>query len=77
VKRHRVNVATAHTRSTTARCPRGSRVAFGGLEVQHYDLGAGDISVIGLKRAAGRRWKVVGHKYQPLAGHLTAIAYCR
>jgi len=71
-----VNVHTAEYGKATARCPRGSRFVMGGLRVQHYATYAGDIYITGMGPKGRRGWFVKGFKFQPFAGHLTAIAYC-
>ena len=68
---------SGHYGRATARCPRGSKFVMGGLRVQHYPDFYGDIYVTAMGPAERRGWSVKGFKYAPIAGHLTAIAYCR
>jgi hypothetical protein len=70
------NVRPGHYGTATAKCPRGSRFVMGGLRVQHYETYAGDIYITAMGPAGHRGWSVTGFKYLPVAGHLTAIAYC-
>jgi hypothetical protein len=67
---------SGHYGTATAKCPRGSRFVMGGLRVQHYADYFGDIYVTAMGPAGRRGWSVTGFKYAPMAGHLTAIAYC-
>jgi hypothetical protein len=71
-----VNVQDGHYGKATANCPRGSRFMMGGLRIQHYDTFQGDIYPTSMGPKGRRGWFVKGFKYQPVAGHLTAIAYC-
>jgi hypothetical protein len=70
------NVRSGHYGTATARCPRGMKFVTGGLRIQHYETYAGDIYVTAMGPAGRRGWTVTGFKFQPVSGHLTAIAYC-
>jgi hypothetical protein len=72
-----LNLADGQERTAVARCPHGEKLLMGGLEVQHYASGNGDIYVIGMKPAGRRGWSVTGQKLFTRIGHLTSIAYCR
>jgi hypothetical protein len=71
-----VHLANEQERTAVATCPQGQKLLMGGLEVQHYEVGQGDVYVVGMKPAGRRGWAVTGQKIQPTLGHLTSIAYC-
>lgn len=71
-----VNLANEQERTAVATCPHGQKLLMGGLEVQHYELGQGDVYIVGMKPAGHRGWSVTGQKVRPTLGRLTSIAYC-
>jgi hypothetical protein len=71
--------ATTNPTSATAKCPKGKRVALGGLTAS-YDPSllpnTPEIYVSGMKRTTQRAWKASGINLGDADGALTAIAYC-
>ncbi len=70
--------------SVTATCPAGTSVAFGGFRADagpapapHYAERFSAIYPASMMQTGPRSWTVSGHKFVPVIGKLTAIAYCR
>jgi hypothetical protein len=63
------------TGSATARCPRGTKLRYGGFEAHSTINGA--IFVTGLERTGGRTFRASGFAFSMTPLDLTAIAYCR
>lgn len=63
----------------TAKCPRGTRVAFGGFKADfdpHFGLHTGAIWISSLRRGSNRTWTASGINLGNGAGDLTSVAYC-
>jgi hypothetical protein len=65
--------------SVTAKCARGTRVAFGGFKADfdpHFGAHTGAIWVSSLRRGSNRTWTASGINLGNGAGKLTSVAYC-
>ncbi len=72
-----VKVPYGKTKAVTASCPAGKTLALGGFRSTHYTDRFASIYPASFVRAGSRTWTVSGHKFVPVIGKLTAIAYCR
>jgi hypothetical protein len=66
-------------KSVTAKCPRGTRVAFGGFKADfdpNFGPNTGAIWISALRRGSNRTWRASGLNLGNDAGKLTAVAYC-
>jgi hypothetical protein len=70
-----VTVDPLETESATARCPRGTKVRYGGFQGTATTDGA--ILTTGLERTGGRTFLVSGLAFSMTPLDLTAIAYCQ
>jgi hypothetical protein len=68
-------VEPLETGSATARCPRKTKLRYGGFEASSTINGA--IFVSGLERTGGRTFRASGFALSMTPLDLTAIAYCR
>ena len=65
--------------SVTAKCPRGTRVAFGGFKADfdpHFGPHTGAIWISSLRRGSNRTWTASGINLGNGVGNLTSVAYC-
>ena len=63
----------------TAKCPRGTRVAFGGFKADFdpkFGPHTGAIWISSLRRGSNRTWTASGINLGNGAGKLTSVAYC-
>jgi hypothetical protein len=63
------------SQSATARCPRGTRVRYGGFQAETQPNGA--LLITGLARTGRRTFRATAFALSMLPLELTAIAYCR
>ncbi len=76
---HDVKVHKFARGSTTATCPKGEHVAFGGVVAQYQPAGPGPKYVLptGMRRTADDRLTAYGfNNSRATEGHLTAVAHC-
>ena len=76
---HDVKVHKFARGSTTATCPKGEHVAFGGVVAQYQPAGPGPKYVLptGMRRTADDRLTAYGFdNSRATEGHLTAVAHC-
>ena len=76
---HEVKVHKFARGSTTATCPKGEHVAFGGVVAQYQPAGPGPKYVLptGMRRTADDRLTAYGFdNSRATEGHLTAVAHC-
>jgi hypothetical protein len=72
-----IKVPYGKTKAVTASCPHGKTLALGGFHSTRYTDRFASIYPSSFVRTGARRWTVSGHKFVPIIGKLTAIAYCR
>jgi hypothetical protein len=72
-----VKVPYGETKAVTASCPAGKTLALGGFRSTHYTDRFASIYPASFARTGSRAWSVSGHKFVPVIGKVTAIAYCR
>jgi hypothetical protein len=71
--------STTKPTNATAKCPKGKRVALGGIAASFNPIfgpTAPQIYVSGMKRTTQRAWKASGINLGEANGTLTSIAYC-
>jgi len=72
-----VKVPYGKTQAVKASCPAGKTLVLGGFRSTHYTDRFASIYPSSFVRTGTRTWTVSGHKFVPVIGKLTAIAYCR
>jgi hypothetical protein len=76
VRRSSESLAPGDVEGVKARCPRHTKLAFGGFTAEYSPRPTGGVTVSSFERASDRGWRVAGYG-RSTSGDLKSIAYCR